>query len=214
MYPIKDVYVTTPFGRPGSVWAAGRHTGTDFRAAVGTPAHATVGGVVEHAGYGGYGSAYGNHVIIRSQTKSGSTRKHLYAHLSHVGVKSGEHVQMGDVIGQTGETGNTFGPHLHYEERVSPYGYYNYAAPVFLEYRHRKAVKLHKLNPGDKSWSVVRVRRRLRKRGIKNKRSRVMNKEFREAYSKWQKRLGYKGEDANGIPGQISLRKLNLRVKA
>lgn len=215
MYPVKDVYVTTPFGRIGSTWAAGKHTGTDFRASVGTPVHATVGGVVEHVGWGGsYGSAYGFHIVIRSLTKYKTNRKHLYAHLSGSQIKQGQRVQMGDVIGRSGDTGNTFGPHLHYEERIYPYGYYNYVSPVFLEYKHRVSVRLSKLNPGDKSMSVMRVRRRLRKRGYKIKHGRKMNAEFRKVYSKYQEKLGYKGKAANGIPGQISLRKLGLRVKA
>lgn len=216
MYPVKDVYVTTPFGRPGSWWAAGKHTGTDFRADVGTPVRATTRGIVEHVGYGGYGSAYGNHVIIRSKTRIGNLRKHLYAHLSDTDVREGQQVEMGQQIGNSGNTGNTSGPHLHYEERVSPFGYYNYAAPVFLDYKSRRrvSVRLHNLNPGDRSVDVTKVRRRLRQKGIRVKRGYRMNKEFRDAYAKWQHRLGYTGKDANGIPGPISLKRLGFRVRA
>lgn len=217
-YPVKDVYVTMPFGRPGNVWAAGKHTGTDFRAAVGTSVYATRGGTVEHVGWGGYGQAYGFHVIIRCRTKLGATRKVLYAHLSGASVHAGEVVSMGERIGASGETGNTFGPHLHYEERTSPYGYYNYAAPVFLSYKKKEpkpkvSVKLHKLKPGKTAGSVGIVRRRLRRKGIKAGYGFKFDQKFRDAYQRWQHRLGYKGADANGIPGRTSLQKLNLRVK-
>lgn len=215
-HPTKDVYVTMPYGRPGNVWAAGKHTGVDYRAAVGTSIFATRGGTIEHVGWGGYGQAYGFHVIQRARTKWGTTRKVLYAHLSGAQVKRGDTVKMGDRIGASGETGNTFGAHLHYEERTSPYGYYNHAAPVFPAYQPPKpkvTVRLSKLKPGEKSLSVAIVRRRLRRKGIDIKRGRQFNAEFREAYSKWQKRLGYSGTAANGIPGRTSLEKLNLRVR-
>lgn len=216
VYPVRDVYVTMPYGRPGDVWAAGKHTGTDFRAAVGTNIYATSGGTVEHVGWGGYGEAYGFHVIMRQKTKLGSTRKVLYAHLSGSPKRVGDWVGIGDFVGKSGQTGNTFGPHLHYEERTSPYGYYNYAAPVFLGYKKRKplvAVRLSKLLPGKKNMSVAIVRRRLRRKGIDISRGRKFTPEVREAYKKWQRKLGYSGEDANGIPGPTSLRKLGLRVK-
>ena len=216
--PVKYVYVTMPYGRPGSVWAAGKHTGIDYRAAVGTPIYATRGGTIEHVGWGGYGQAYGFHVIQRAVTKSGATRKILYAHLSGSSHRPGDKVDMGDFIGKSGETGNTFGAHLHYEERTSPFGYYNHAQPVFPYYKKRSSrpkvsVRLSKLKPDDKSLSVGIVRRRLRRKGIKAGYGFEFNKQFREAYARWQKRLGYDGKAANGIPGRTSLQKLNLRVK-
>lgn len=216
--PVKDVYITMPFGRPGTVWAAGKHTGTDYRAAVGTPIYATRGGTIEHVGWGGYGQAYGYHVIQRALTKGGQTRKILYAHLSGSTHRPGDKVDAGDFIGRSGDTGNTFGPHLHYEERTSPFGYYNYAAPVFPSYskprsRPKVSVRLSKLKPGRKGLSVGIVRRRLRRKGIDAGRGFEFNPKFREAYAKWQRRLGYEGKNANGIPGRTSLQKLNLRVK-
>lgn len=126
-------FVTCEFGRKGS-WAAGYHTGIDYRAAVGTEIFATRRGTVEHAGWGGYGEAYGHHVIIRSWHKTRYI-KHMYAHLSSDKVSVGDKVVAGQTIGLSGETGNVFGAHLHYEERVYPYGYYNHIEPVLPYYR-------------------------------------------------------------------------------
>lgn len=122
-------YVTCSYGVKGS-WAAGYHTGIDYRAPVGTKIFATRGGKVVHAGRGGtYGEAYGIYVVIQT-TYRFRTRQVLYAHLSRTNLRKGQKVKVGDVIGLSGETGNTNGPHLHYEERVKPFGYYNHYRPV------------------------------------------------------------------------------------
>lgn len=218
VYPLKYVYVTVSFGVPGD-WAAGRHTGTDFRAPVGTPVYATWKGVVEHAGWGGYGEAYGHHVIVRCKTSSGATRKVLYAHLSGDSVSVGQVLKTGQYIGKSGETGRTFGAHLHYEERVAPYGYYNYAAPVFLKYEEKAAapklpvVHVKNLRPGKFNKDILAVKRKLRKKGYKAGYFRKWTKVFRNAYSKYQRDLGYKGKNANGIPGKESLEKLGFKAK-
>lgn len=67
-----------------------------------------------------WGDAYGIHVVIQSK---GGTVRHAYCHLSKVTVKPGDKVERGDVIGRTGNTGRSTGPHLHYEERWWPYRY-------------------------------------------------------------------------------------------
>ncbi len=65
-----------------------------------------------HAGvYGGYGNA----VII----SHGSGITTLYAHQSEIAVSNGDRVERGDVIGSVGSTGNSTGPHLHFEVRVN-----------------------------------------------------------------------------------------------
>lgn len=122
-------YVTTPYGKPGS-WAAGYHTGIDYRAPTGTEIFATRGGKVVHSGWGGsYGSAYGNYVVVQT-FYNGRRRQCLYAHLSKNIVKPGQRIKAGDVVGLSGETGNTFGAHLHYEERFAPFTYWNHYRPV------------------------------------------------------------------------------------
>lgn len=216
MYPVKDVRISAEFGVPGS-WAAGKHTGTDFAIPVGTPVHATKGGRVVFSGWGGYGSAYGLHVIVSVRTRTGRERRVLYAHLSSSAVRQGERIKFGDLIGKSGNTGRSTGPHLHYEERVAPFGYFNYAKPVFLKYKPvvRPRVRLSNLRPGKKNRDVRKVKKALNRRFRKN--PLPTNKYFgaglRDRYKQWQERLGYEGRDANGIPGKFSLEKLGFRVK-
>ena len=95
-----------PFlGRPAM------HTGLDFRAATGDPVRATANGKVVTAGnQGGYGR------LIEIDHGNGlSTR---YGHLSVIGVKVGDVVKIGQIIGEVGSTGRSTGPHLHYETRI------------------------------------------------------------------------------------------------
>ncbi len=95
-----------PFlGRPAM------HTGLDFRAAMGDPVRATANGKVTSAGWsGGYGR------MIEIDHGNGlSTR---YGHLSEIGVKVGDQIKIGQVIGEVGSTGRSTGPHLHYETRI------------------------------------------------------------------------------------------------
>jgi hypothetical protein len=72
------------------------------------------------------GRAYGAHVVI----DTGGV-KHLYAHLSRTMVSAGQNVNAGQQIGNVGTTGNSTGPHLHYEERNPPGGYNNHRRPQF-----------------------------------------------------------------------------------
>lgn len=74
-------------------------------------------------------------------------------------------------------------------------------------------VHLSRLKPGKRNEDVRRVKRRLARRGIaSNDKSNFFGKELREDYRAWQKRLGYRGDDADGIPGRSSLEKLGFRV--
>lgn len=88
------------------------HTGIDIRAGVGTPVRATANGIVSYAGWKG---GYGLTVIIRHNFGFST----LYAHLSRLSVGIGKRIERGDIIGYTGTTGYTTGPHLHYEVRVN-----------------------------------------------------------------------------------------------
>jgi murein DD-endopeptidase MepM/ murein hydrolase activator NlpD len=95
-----------PFlGRPAM------HTGLDFRAAMGDPVRATANGKVASAGWAG---GYGRMVEI-DHGNGLSTR---YGHLSEIGVKVGDPIKIGQVIGAVGSTGRSTGPHLHYETRI------------------------------------------------------------------------------------------------
>jgi murein DD-endopeptidase MepM/ murein hydrolase activator NlpD len=87
------------------------HSGTDLGAPMGTPVLAALTGRVMLADFfGGYGLA-----IALDHTQG--TQQTLYAHLSEIFVKPGEIVKQGTVIGRVGSTGNSTGPHLHFEFR-------------------------------------------------------------------------------------------------
>lgn len=88
------------------------HTGTDFAAAMGTPARTVGDGVVEFAGVQ---NGYGDVVFI----KHGNNRETVYAHLSKILVQRGQTVSQGQTIGLVGMTGWATGPHLHFEVRVN-----------------------------------------------------------------------------------------------
>jgi murein DD-endopeptidase MepM/ murein hydrolase activator NlpD len=86
------------------------HSGIDFRAALGSPARVTAPGTVTSAGWNG---GYGRMVEV-DHGNGFSTR---YGHLSRIDVKVGDHVALGGVVGKTGSSGRSTGPHLHYEVR-------------------------------------------------------------------------------------------------
>jgi murein DD-endopeptidase MepM/ murein hydrolase activator NlpD len=96
----------------GARWSNG-HTGEDFAAASGTPVKAVTNGTVVSAGWGG---AYGNQVVIRHE----DGRYSQYGHLSSLSVSAGQQVSTGQQIGAVGSTGNSTGPHLHFEIRTAP----------------------------------------------------------------------------------------------
>ena len=99
------------------------HRALDFRAAVGTPVYAAEAGTVEVA-YRWNGkrtqgdtNSYGNMLKLRHATYKYGTLETLYAHLSKLCVAQGETVQEGQLIGYSGDTGNCYGAHLHFEVR-------------------------------------------------------------------------------------------------
>lgn len=105
------------------------HAGTDLGAPQGTPVLAAVSGQVVTADYlGGYGLT----VILQHEQ---GTQESLYAHLSEVFVTPGDVVEQGTVIGRVGSTGNSTGPHLHFEWRhQTPNGWVAVDAGAHLEY--------------------------------------------------------------------------------
>ena len=111
--PISNSYVSTGYQASSSLWSSGSHTGIDFHAASGTSVHAVGSGTVVEAGWGG---AYGNQIVI----KMADGMYTMYGHLSSIGVSVGQTVTPGQQIGLSGATGNTTGPHLHFEARTTP----------------------------------------------------------------------------------------------
>ena len=104
--------VTSPYGqRGGGAKTKGFHAGLDFGAKLGTKVYAHDDGVVTIVGNGG---GYGNYIEI----DHGSYRTR-YAHLKQISVSRGQKVSGGTVIGLSGNTGNSTGPHLHFEVLVN-----------------------------------------------------------------------------------------------
>jgi murein DD-endopeptidase MepM/ murein hydrolase activator NlpD len=86
------------------------HLGVDFAAPTGTPVRTVGDGVVEFAGVQ---RGYGNVIFVRHRNNQVT----VYAHLSRIGVRTGQRVSQGDFIGNVGSTGMSTGPHLHWEFR-------------------------------------------------------------------------------------------------
>ncbi|MEU0094534.1 M23 family metallopeptidase [Kribbella sp. NPDC006257] len=106
---ISGYHITAGFGQAGGRWAR-NHTGTDFAAPIGTPIRTVMKGVVLSAEFAG---AYGRQVRIRHEDGTET----WYNHMSKFSVTVGETVYAGDQVGAVGVTGNTTGPHLHFEVR-------------------------------------------------------------------------------------------------
>ncbi|MFJ8791828.1 transglycosylase family protein [Streptomyces sp. NPDC102462] len=103
----------TRYHASGAHWSKGYHTGVDFPVPTGTPVKAVAAGQVVAAGWGG---SFGYQVVIRHA----DGRYSQYAHLSAISVKAGRPVTAGQRIGRSGSTGNSTGPHLHFEVRTGP----------------------------------------------------------------------------------------------
>ena len=96
-----------------------KHFAVDFAGSLGNAIYATDAGTVVYAGWNDYG--YGNLIIL----DHGNGWESRYAHLSQVNVSCGQNVGQGDVIGLMGSTGNSTGPHLHFELMNSTLGKVN-----------------------------------------------------------------------------------------
>ncbi|MEU1942513.1 M23 family metallopeptidase [Streptomyces sp. NPDC020125] len=121
--PVDKFSIGAAFGLAGNLWSH-NHSGQDFVVPTGTPVHAAHDGVVVKAGPygGGDGPAYGNAIVIKHDNATYSQ----YAHLSRIDVRIGQTVTEGQQIGLSGSTGNSTGPHLHFEIRTTP----NYGTAV------------------------------------------------------------------------------------
>ncbi|WP_172381478.1 transglycosylase family protein [Streptomyces sp. MNP-20] len=105
--------IGTPYRASGSSWSKGYHTGVDFPVPTGTSVQAVAAGTVVESGWGG---SYGYQVVIRHTDGKYSQ----YGHMSALSVKAGQRVVPGQRIGRSGSTGNSSGPHLHFEIRTGP----------------------------------------------------------------------------------------------
>ena len=127
MWPLSGYYrISSPFGwRNAPIGQGGeRHRGIDIPAPTGTPVYSATDGVVISAGWNG---SYGNAVMI----KYTNNIVIVYGHNSSLVVRAGQKVSKGQVISLVGSTGNSTGPHLHFEVRyngspVDPLRYLNH----------------------------------------------------------------------------------------
>jgi murein DD-endopeptidase MepM/ murein hydrolase activator NlpD len=117
-WPLQGV-VTQPFGctgfsleNPTQACPSGFHTGIDIARPQGTPIRAAGPGIAYPFSDT---ERYGNHVIIQMQGGLST----LYGHMVRMNVAWGQRVQAGDLIGWVGSTGNSTGPHLHFEVRYA-----------------------------------------------------------------------------------------------
>lgn len=106
--PTQNYRLSAQYNQRGRMWSSGRHTGLDFSARRGTPVRSVAAGKVIRAGWAG---PYGNRVVVRHA----DGKRTLYAHLSSIAVKRGKTVSPGQRLGKVGSTGNSTGPHLHFE---------------------------------------------------------------------------------------------------
>jgi murein DD-endopeptidase MepM/ murein hydrolase activator NlpD len=119
MKPVKKGSVSFPYGAKYRTGAL--HKGIDYGVPTGTPVYAAVGGVVVHAGRhiirNGWGLSFGIHVIVDNvKFPDGSAGLWAgYCHLSEVSCKVGQRLKKGDLIGLSGNTGNSTGAHLHFQ---------------------------------------------------------------------------------------------------
>ena len=87
--------------------------GSDFAGKIGTAVIASAGGTVKVAKSSGYNFGFGNYIIVGHPNGTET----IYAHLSAVNVTVGQNVAQGQKIGALGSSGNSTGPHLHFEIR-------------------------------------------------------------------------------------------------
>lgn len=108
--PTKGGYLSSLFGE---VRSASIHKGIDIAKNLGESVNAALDGKVIKAGYNSGG--YGNLIVIEHE----NNMKTYYAHLNDIYVKQGDVIKKGNIIGSVGNTGNSTGPHLHFELRVN-----------------------------------------------------------------------------------------------
>lgn len=109
-FPLPEGILTSKYGSRINPVTGNRvfHRGIDLAAPEGTPVFACADGEVTESGYS---RIYGNYIIIRHQ----GGRESLYGHLSEKKIKLHDTVKSGSIIGNVGSTGQSTGPHLHFE---------------------------------------------------------------------------------------------------
>lgn len=112
----KALNVTSPFGTRTLRGKESFHRGIDIGLPVGSPIYAVDSGVVQHAGWQDANDhKKGGGIFIK--ISHGDSKDSFYMHLSSLNVAKGDEVKAGQLIGSSGDTGDSTGPHLHLELR-------------------------------------------------------------------------------------------------
>jgi len=148
-FPCDKGVKSSPYG-----WRWGRpHGGIDFALNIGEPIYAVFDGVVRVAQING---GYGNMILVRHY----NNLETLYAHLSKMIVKVGQEVQAGDIIGYSGNTGFSTGPHLHFECRCL---YQTFDPEWILDIKNR-TLKTKQINIEKTFFGIERAEKQLNKK--------------------------------------------------
>jgi murein DD-endopeptidase MepM/ murein hydrolase activator NlpD len=124
-FPVERPFITQEYGPTAFAQYAYRtkfHNGVDFRAPLGTPIFAALDGIVKWSDNNDRGTSrwtkyqYGKYVFIEHENNLST----LYAHLSRFAVQKGQSVKRGDLLGYSGNTGYSYGPHIHFTVYWSP----------------------------------------------------------------------------------------------
>lgn len=215
--------IGTRYGVPGNMWAAKHHTGVDFLCPTGSTIKSPVLSKIIHAGPNsatGWGAAYGIHVIGECKV-GGVTYRWIVAHLRSVAVKAGQSVRRGMILGYSNSTGNVTGPHCHFEVRKGSFAYGTDVNPQILISITSDGASTDKMDPaayflgahGDHvTWLGTRLALHLKARGLKSPYKSGPGPLFTEtdryAVTQIQLALGFRGKDADGYPGEVTLKLL------
>ena len=115
-WPLSNIYITQRFGYTDfakGAYTGDLHTGVDFGTSIGSNVFASLDGIVDGTGNTDIacpGASFGNWILIKHNNGLST----LYGHLSLIKVKKGDKVSTGNLIGYSGNTGFSTGPHLHF----------------------------------------------------------------------------------------------------
>ena len=148
-FPCDKGVKSSPYG-----WRWERpHGGIDFAVSIGDPIYAVFDGVVRVAQVNG---GYGNMILVRHY----NNLETLYGHLSKIKVKVGQVVKAGDIIGYSGNTGFSTGPHLHFECRCL---YQTFDPEWILDVQH-KTLRTDRINIEKTFFGIERAEKQINKK--------------------------------------------------
>jgi murein DD-endopeptidase MepM/ murein hydrolase activator NlpD len=228
--PVANPKITQPWGKPNPRYKAKRHTGIDFGMPIGTDLFTVTNGKVVDVSFD---KSYGNKVVIE-YTHNGVKYQDWFCHITNAVVAKGAEVRAGDKIAVSGNTGNSTGPHLHLETRIAPFRYGNDVGHPVLGLQgivHPDAPADRKPSIAQKVTAVVTPNKapatkivnlaellrgdaddvQLVQSALNLKVTGKWDAATKSGYQKWQNSLGYKGKDADGMPGKTSLMKLGQK---